>query len=90
MSGWINPDTMTNDYLSYVVVPSRQGHKIQARTTDENNVLILEVIAWQVQTDNKTGDVQVNPITVFGIHYPDQIKKWIQPATKKTRADFAQ
>ena len=86
MSGWIDPETMTNDYSSYVVIPSRQGHRII-----NINGGVMEVIAWQIETNNRSGDVTVRPITVFGIYYDDMIKEYQQPnmRLKKTRAEYA-
>ena len=87
MSGWIDPETMTNDYLSYVVVPSRQGHKLI-----NCNGGLEEIIAWQVETCNKNGHVVVRPITNYGISYENQIMQIMQPSMKpkKTRAEYAQ
>ena len=87
MSGWINPETMTNDYLSYVVVPSRQGHKLI-----NSNGGFEEIIAWQIETYNKNGAVTVRPITNYGIRYESEIMQVMQPSMKlkKTRAEYAQ
>ena len=87
MSGWINPDTMTNDYSSYVVVPSRQGHKLI-----NSNGGFEEIIAWQIETYNKNGAVIVRPITNYGIRYESEIMQVMQPSMKlkKTRAEYAQ
>ena len=87
MNGWIDFETMTNDYSSYSIIPSRQGHKII-----DISGQVLEVIAWQIETNNKDGEVTVRPITIFGIYYDSMIKEYQQPSMrqKKTRAEYAQ
>ena len=86
MSGWIDPDRMTNDYTTYDAFPSRAGHRIIIKTSTEGRTIELEVIAWQVCTDNKTGAVDVYPITEHGVIYNSQIVGRIQPNFKQASA----
>ena len=82
MSGWIDPDRMTNDYTTYDAFPSRAGHRVIFRNAD-GGTSELEVIAWQVCTDNKNGGVDVYPITERGVIYNSQIVGRIQPNFKQ-------
>ena len=83
MSGWIDPDRMTNDYTTFDAFPSRAGHRVIIHKNTSGGTLELEVIAWQVCTDNKTGAVDVYPITEHGVIYNSQIVRRIQPNFKQ-------
>ena len=85
MSGWIDPDRMTNDYLSFDSFPSRHGHRIVVRDINDKEVE-LEVIAWQIVTNNKTGEVDVYPITTNGTFHPSRIIRQYRPNWRSGKA----